>query len=394
MAETKLRLENIRKTYGETVAIDDLSLSVEEGKIKTLLGPSGCGKSTTLRSVAGLETPDSGEIYIDGELVFSAEKSVPPEDRGIGMVFQSYAVWPHMTVEENVMYPLNVKKVGTKQERKERTRELLDAIGLGEHADHMSSNISGGQQQRVAVARAMILEPEIILFDEPLSNLDAKLRRTMRAEIKNICEEFDITMLYVTHAQDEAMYLSDEIAIMNQGEIVEENDPLNIYNNPRKHFTMDFMGFANSIHSQVSDVMDDVASIDVGDRTYAFDDLERTPAAGEDVTICFRPKHCQIAASSDNLGESDLFFPGTVNAKSLTRDYVEYEIGCGDFDVYSRSIDTATVGTLAETGDDVVAVVDKSNVKIYDAEGDRLERAVGEKQEDAISTADVSDSVA
>ncbi|WP_165874822.1 ABC transporter ATP-binding protein [Natrarchaeobius oligotrophus] len=391
MADTKLRLKNIRKTYGETVAVDDLSLSVEAGKIKTLLGPSGCGKSTTLRSVAGLETPDSGEIYIDGELVFSDEVNVAPENRGIGMVFQSYAVWPHMTVEENVMYPLNVQKIGTKEERRERTHKLLESIGMGDHTNHLASNLSGGQQQRVAVARAMILEPEIILFDEPLSNLDAKLRRTMRAEIKNICEEFDITMLYVTHAQDEAMYLSDEIAIMNQGEIVEENDPLNIYNNPKKHFTMDFMGFSNSIHGRVTNAGGST-TIDVGAREYAFGDLNGKVETGDDLTVCFRPKHCQVAASPENIGDDELVFRGTISSESLTRDYIEYNIDCGEFDVLSRSIDTAVHGVLADVGDEVVATVDKSRVRVYDERGDQVARTEGIAEE--AETADVSDSVA
>jgi iron(III) transport system ATP-binding protein len=374
MAETKLRMENIKKSYGDTVAVDGLSLSVEDGQIKTLLGPSGCGKSTTLRSVAGLETPDSGEIYIDGELVYGDDVNVAPEHRGIGMVFQSYAVWPHMTVEENVMYPLNVRDIGTKEERKEQVHELLESIGLGDHIDHRASNLSGGQQQRVAVGRALILEPEIILFDEPLSNLDAKLRRSMRAEIKNICEEFSITMLYVTHAQDEAMYLSDEIAIMNQGQIVEEGEPLDIYNNPQKYFTMDFMGFSNSVDSTVTGQSGDTLSVDLGPFEYDFTEVDGQVATGDDVRICFRPKHCRIVPSEETTPDDALVFEGEIATKSLTRDYVEYEVDCGGFSVMSRSSDTALQGVLADTGETAKVVVDATRVSLFDRSGDRIQR--------------------
>ncbi|MDX1747384.1 MAG: ABC transporter ATP-binding protein, partial [Halobacteriales archaeon] len=198
-ADVSLRVENLKKTFGDEVAVDDLSIEVDRGTLKSLLGPSGCGKTTTLRCIAGLERPDSGRIYIDDELVTDPEDGVhtEPENRGIGMVFQSYAVWPHMTVEENVMYPLKIQKIGTKAERKQRVADVLEAVGLTPYADNLATNLSGGQQQRVAISRALVVEPDILLFDEPLSNLDAKLRREMRMEIKRIYREFNTTVLYV-----------------------------------------------------------------------------------------------------------------------------------------------------------------------------------------------------
>jgi len=374
MPNTKLEIHNITKSYNNIVAVDDLSLSVENGQIKTLLGPSGCGKSTTLRSVAGLETPDSGEIYIDGELVFSADLNVSPEDRGLGMVFQSYAVWPHMTVEENVMYPLTVNKEGTKQERVERTQKVLEAVGLERHSEKLASNLSGGQQQRVAIARALILEPEIILFDEPLSNLDAKLRRSMRAEIKRICEQFTTTMLYVTHAQDEAMYLSDEIAIMNEGEIVEEGTPLEIYNWPQKFFTMDFMGFSNTFSGLMVENSGSGITVAFNSDEYDFPEIEEGAIHSDELRICFRPKHARILSLNETSESEEATFVGTLTSKSLTRDFVEYTVDCRGTELMVRSSDTSEADDVPDAGSEVTVAVDKRRLSIFDRSGDRVER--------------------
>jgi ABC-type Fe3+/spermidine/putrescine transport system ATPase subunit len=238
-----LELKNLTKRFAAEVAVDRLSFAVEEGEIFTLLGPSGCGKSTTLRMVAGLEHPDGGEIVLNGRTVASAGKKffLPPERRNMGMVFQSYAIWPHMTVLENVAFPLKLRP-DAKQRAKEQVMEVLAAVGLEGFADRPATLLSGGQQQRVALARALVYRPEILLLDEPLSNLDAKLREQMRVEIRSIVRRFDTTVLYVTHDQAEAMTLSSRIAVMNRGQLEQLGRPAEIYERPATPFVRDFLG--------------------------------------------------------------------------------------------------------------------------------------------------------
>ena len=213
-----VELTKLRKMYGRTIAVDGVDLDVDKGEFMTLLGPSGCGKTTTLRMIAGLIEPTDGEIRVGGKLLSSpATRLVPPEKRNMGMVFQSYAVWPHMKVFDNVAFPLhNLKK--SKEEIRRRVRAALDLVKLDGLEDRYPSNLSGGQQQRVALARAMAVEPNILLFDEPLSNLDAKLREEMRFELKEIQRRIGVTSIYVTHDQAEAMAISDRIAVMSHGE--------------------------------------------------------------------------------------------------------------------------------------------------------------------------------
>jgi iron(III) transport system ATP-binding protein len=216
-----VKVEGLVKRFGEEVlAVDDVSFEVEKGKFVTLLGPSGCGKTTTLRCIAGLEHPNEGEISIDGHCVSSPKRRimVPPENRHLGMVFQSYAVWPHMTVFSNVAYGLKVKKAA-KAETKERVEKALELVGLRGLGDRYATKLSGGQQQRVALARALVYNPKVLLFDEPLSNLDAKLRERMRLELTNLVHEIGFTSIYVTHDQAEAMVMSDEIIVMDEGRI-------------------------------------------------------------------------------------------------------------------------------------------------------------------------------
>jgi len=363
VSDIKLRIEDLRKTYGTEVAVDGLSTTVEAGQLKSLLGPSGCGKTTTLRCVAGLEKPDSGRIYIDDELVSAPEEDVhvSASDRGIGMVFQSYAVWPHMTVEENVRFPLKVQKIGTKAERREQVDEVLTRVGLDKYANNLSTNLSGGQQQRVAIARALVTEPEILLFDEPLSNLDAKLRRDMRLEIKELYEEFGTTILYVTHAQDEAMFLSDDIAVMLDGKIVEEGSPVRLHNDPQTFFGMNFMGHCNTVSGTVTDRSDGRLRIDTS--MGAFD------VAGDggnldgqtDVYLCFRPKHCRLLYGEGSPRESELVIDGTLLMQAATRDFVEYQVDVGGATLLVRTTDPRPV----EDGQSVKVAVDQDDVKVF-----------------------------
>ena len=229
-----MELRKLRKVYGSTVAVDGVDLDIGKGEFMTLLGPSGCGKTTTLRMIAGLVEPTEGEIRVGGKLLSSpGTKVVPPEKRNMGMVFQSYAVWPHMKVFENVAFPLhNLKK--SKEEIRRRVRAALELVKLDGLEDRYPSHLSGGQQQRVALARAMAVEPDILLFDEPLSNLDAKLREEMRFELKEIQRRIGVTSIYVTHDQAEAMAISDRIAVMSHGQIKQIGKPLRNLRQPAR----------------------------------------------------------------------------------------------------------------------------------------------------------------
>ena len=236
-----VNIQSVSKAFGSVVVLDDFNVTFDNGEFITLLGPSGCGKTTMLRIVAGFEKPTSGTVLFDDRVVSSDKVFLPPEKRDIGMVFQSYAVWPHMTVYENVAYPLTIKKVD-KATIKQKVGKVLEAVHLTQYADRIPSQLSGGQQQRVALARALVAEPALLLLDEPLSNLDAKLRESMRFEIKEIQKEYGITVLYVTHDQTEAMAMSDRIVIINRGVIQQIGTPKEIYMEPVNPFVADFVG--------------------------------------------------------------------------------------------------------------------------------------------------------
>ena len=244
-----VRFEGVVKKYGAVTALKKLDLAIEPGKLVTLLGPSGCGKTTTLRLIAGLEMATEGKIFIGGENVTHLTATY----RKVSMVFQSYALFPHMTVRENVAYGLTVKSV-PKAEANAKAEEGLELVGLAGFGDRLPSELSGGQQQRVAVARAIVLEPEVLLLDEPLSNLDAKLRRHVREEIRQIQQRLGLTAVYVTHDQEEAMAVSDNIIVMNNAEIAQIGTPADLYEAPKSAFIADFIGDANLVRCDVEKV--------------------------------------------------------------------------------------------------------------------------------------------
>ena len=237
MSNDFLVLKNVTKAFGKSVVIDDLDLTIKRGTMVTLLGPSGCGKTTILRLVAGLENPTSGQIFIDGEDV--TKSSI--QNRDICIVFQSYALFPHMSIGDNVGYGLRMQNVG-KEERKQRVKEALELVDLAGFEDRYVDQISGGQQQRVALARALVLKPKVLLFDEPLSNLDANLRRAMREKIRELQQSLGITSLYVTHDQTEAFAVSDEVIVMNKGKIIQKAPAKDLYQRPNSLFLANFMG--------------------------------------------------------------------------------------------------------------------------------------------------------
>jgi iron(III) transport system ATP-binding protein len=251
----------VTKVYGkDVVAVDDINLEIEAGKLVTLLGPSGCGKTTTLRMIAGLEMATKGSILIGDRDV----TLLPATDRDVSMVFQSYALFPHMTVMENVSYGLGFSGFD-KSETKDRASQGLDLVGLKGYGDRLPSELSGGQQQRVAVARALVLEPQVLLFDEPLSNLDAKLRRQVREEIREIQQNLGLTVVYVTHDQEEALAVSDEIVVMRNAGIAQIGTPRQLYDAPADRFVADFIGEANIIPCEITSVDGDAASITIAD---------------------------------------------------------------------------------------------------------------------------------
>jgi len=315
-------------------AAQDVSFEVPDGKLFTLLGPSGCGKTTTLRSIAGLERPQSGEIALHGQLVFSSEKGifVAPNRRNFGMVFQSYAIWPHMNVYQNAAFPLEVRKrrLGRK-ERTEKVMRVLRAVALDDLADRAATKLSGGQQQRLALARALVMEPQLLLLDEPLSNLDAKLRERMRFELKRIQRELGLTTVYVTHDQSEALALSHTIAVMNEGRIVQIGSPRDVYERPCNRFVADFVGTTNFLNAVVLAASDDGrcrVGTPLGElNVQCVDRLTENDA----VVVSVRPEDVELSEQPPERAERDNICVGTVDAKAFLGDRLDFQVKIGDF---------------------------------------------------------------
>ena len=296
-----IKISGLKMTYrtaqGETPAVRGVSLEVGQGQFYTLLGPSGCGKTSILRCVAGLEHPDAGEIMIGGAVVYSSAGNVwvPPHHRNIGMVFQSYAIWPHMTVFDNVVFPLRHKKPKpSRAEMRERVMRALQLVHLDGLENRPAPYLSGGQQQRLALARALVSEPRVLLLDEPLSNLDAKLREEMRLEIRQVVERLGVTTLFVTHEQIEALTMSDVMAVMKDGVIVQEGSPVDIYTKPAEAFVADFIGRTNFLPGRVTAVNGGDAAIETAIGTLRAR-VEAGTRAGDTVTLAVRPENVAIA---------------------------------------------------------------------------------------------------
>ncbi len=292
----EVRLEHLTKRWGKVVAVDDLNLEIRSGEFVALLGPSGCGKTTTLLMIAGIYKPTSGYIRFDGRVV----NKVPPKDRNVGMVFQSYALYPHMTVYENLTFPLKLKKVPEEEQRR-KARRIAEMMGIGHLLDRYPAQLSGGQQQRVALGRALIKEPALLLFDEPLSNLDARLRLTMRAEIKRLQMELGITSIYVTHDQVEAMTLADRIAVMREGRLQAFATPEELYERPRTLFVAGFIGNPPMNFTQVEVIQQDGQYLAVNpDMRLAVDPDRGSRAAGRGrVIMGIRPEHITLARDGE-----------------------------------------------------------------------------------------------
>ena len=320
-------------------AAQDISFDVPEGKLFTLLGPSGCGKTTTLRSIAGLERPTAGEIEVGGRAVYSSSRGIfiAPNKRNFGMVFQSYAIWPHMNVFQNVAFPLEVRKLGRKEMR-ERVMRVLAAVQLDHLVDREATKLSGGQQQRLALARALVMEPQLLLLDEPLSNLDAKLRDRMRIELKRLQRELNLTTVYVTHDQSEALALSHEIAVMNDGFIRQIGTPRQIYETPNSQFVADFVGTTNFIGGTVTAVDGGagrcLVSSAMGEiKAHAGEGVARNGT----VIVSVRPEDVELSEQEMAAAEDETVIRATVHAKDFLGEYLDFHVKVGDVVLQSRA---------------------------------------------------------
>ncbi|WP_128290680.1 ABC transporter ATP-binding protein [Afifella aestuarii] len=286
-----LQLSGLTKRFGEVVAVEDFSLAVEKGEFVSLLGPSGCGKTTTLQMIAGFEQPTSGHIMLNGRHL----EEVPARNRGLGIVFQTYALFPHMTVEENVAFGLEMRGID-KKERARKVAGALELVQLAHLAKRYPRAMSGGQRQRVALARALVIEPELLLLDEPLSNLDAKLREEMQLELRRIQQEAGVTTLLVTHDQNEAMALSDRVAVMHHGRLMQEETPFHVYENPKSSFISTFLGKTNSLAATLKSTNDEGSALDCNGMALAGPPAHLRPGP---ITVSLRPERIEIVAEGE-----------------------------------------------------------------------------------------------
>ncbi len=329
---------------GPVFAVNNVSFEVEEGELFTLLGPSGCGKTTTLRAIAGLDMPDSGRIAVADRVLFEREgtsgraTNVPANQRGLGMVFQSYAIWPHMTVFDNVAFPLQVRSRATRPSAaqiRERVERVLTTMELDHLADRQATKLSGGQQQRLALARALVIEPPLLLLDEPLSNLDAKLRESLRFELKRLQRELGITSIYVTHDQVEALALSSKIAVMSNGKVMQLGRPRDIYERPNSRFVAEFIGTSNFITGTVASVDGESVTVETTEGRLRV----RSTAAvsvGSDAIVSIRPEAVALSVSSAS-GTAPDEWSGQVVTRAFLGDSVDHVVQVGKVEIRNRS---------------------------------------------------------
>jgi putative spermidine/putrescine transport system ATP-binding protein len=298
--EYQLELINVSKLFGDVRAVDNVSLSIQQGEFLTLLGPSGSGKTTTLNMIAGFEIPSRGDILLETEDI----TTVPPNHRGIGMVFQNYALFPHMTVSDNIAFPLKMRKIPGDKIR-QSIKEVLELVELPGFEGRYPHQLSGGQQQRIALARALVFKPKILLMDEPLGALDKKLRDHMRLEIKHLQESLDITAIYVTHDQEEALTMSDRIAIMNEGKIIQLDTPVALYESPGNLFVADFIGESNFLSGKIAETDGERTAVETDDGLKVWVQKLNQANTGEDVSIAIRPEKIQIL-TADEVDSGDI----------------------------------------------------------------------------------------
>ena len=343
-AGDKPRGKKAKAQAGHTTvyAVNDVSFEVKEGELFTLLGPSGCGKTTTLRSIAGLEKPDSGKIAVGERVMFSAGATggtvnMPANQRGLGMVFQSYAIWPHMTVFDNVAFPLQVRKRAdrpSKTEIAERVERVLETMELSEQIGRQATKLSGGQQQRLALARALVIQPPLLLLDEPLSNLDAKLRESLRYELKRLQRELGITSVYVTHDQVEALALSTQIAVMQSGAVVQMGKPREIYTDPTNRFVAEFIGSSNFIPGTIGHATSEHHVVETANGALYLDPADKL-ALGSEVVVSIRPEAVGLTTESRPGVRNE--WHGTVVTRAFLGDSVDHVVTVGKQEMRART---------------------------------------------------------
>lgn len=358
----QVNIESLEKRYSPKAApaVPSLDLQVQEGEFLTLLGPSGCGKTTTLRCIAGLERPTGGRVSIGNQVVDDPSKRihVGPDKRDIGMVFQSYALWPHMSVAANVGYPLRMRQISI-DERARRVREVLELVGLAEYASRMATDLSGGQQQRVALARALVATPRLLLFDEPLSNLDARLRQDMRSELREMHKRVGTTSIYVTHDQEEAVSLSTRIVLLNKGQIAQVGSPREIYWQPVSHFVADFVGYDNFLGAIVIAADSQSVSLRVDGTDIRIDGPARNDVReGDQIDLAVRSTSVMIGPAAEAKPNR---FTGLITDIMYLGDNFIYDLQVGPQRV-SVSIRTAEVANLwpvgsPQIGDSILAAI-------------------------------------
>ncbi|WP_454854784.1 ABC transporter ATP-binding protein [Rhizobium binxianense] len=333
-----LEVRNLTKMFGVLKAVDNISFQVKQGEILVIVGGSGCGKTTTLRCIAGLEDLTGGKILLDGKVIASPERSLPPEERGIGMVFQSYALWPHKTVKQNVAYGLDRKKVGG-AEAEEKISKILAQVGLTGFEDRLPSTLSGGQQQRVALARSAILQPRLLLLDEPLSNLDAKLREQMRDELREMIKMFKMTAVHITHDQAEAMALADSVICMKSGHIEQQGTPRQVYRQPANRYVAEFIGASTFLEGDVVG-RDRNVLVDIGQSIRIAVKPENIDAAGR-CLLAVRPEAVAVSAGQ---AECPNAFPAVVEREIFLGAQSEYLLNVGGHRLKAYSAEDFPVG--------------------------------------------------
>ncbi len=316
----KLIMHELAMTYGDVVAVQSLNLELEKGEFVSLLGPSGCGKTTTLRMIAGFMKPTGGTIEMDGRIISSPSHMVQPEHRQMSMIFQSYAIWPNMTVRENVAFGLKLRRLPADQVKR-KVGEILEVVQLSHLIDRYPAELSGGQQQRVALARAIVVQPAVLLLDEPLSNLDASLREEMRYEIRRLHDEFRITTVYVTHDQGEAMVTSDRIAVMNQGRIEQVGTPHEIYDAPATRFVASFIGRTNLLHGKVCG-----SNIEFGGFAMPVAKLQHSQPLNGDVLFSLRPQAINVHRQPPAQTNGCCYVAGRIVQRGYLGEYWDYMV--------------------------------------------------------------------
>jgi iron(III) transport system ATP-binding protein len=334
----EIHVDSLVKQFGEQRALDDVSFDVAEGELFTLLGPSGCGKSTTLMSIAGFQTPEEGRIEVGGDVFYDAARrvSVPAERRNLGIVFQSYAVWPHMTVFDNLAFPLRVRKTKRAAIRP-RVVEVLDLVEMGPYIDRYPHQLSGGQQQRVALARALVYSPSVLLLDEPFSNLDAKLRERARAWVKELQGRLGLTTVFVTHDQDEALSMSDRVAVMSQGEVQQIGTPEEIYRRPTSRFVAEFVGNVNLLTGEVAATERGRIALEIAGGRKLWIDSERAQQPRAQVTVAVRPEALRLEAAETSTLNGSNTLDATVRSVAFLGDHYQYELETGDLSLTAQT---------------------------------------------------------